>query len=44
MYPDPLAFRPESFLLNKNDEVARDPAITGAFGYGTHFEKLTSEI
>jgi len=34
MYPDPFTFRPERFLPDKDGKVARDPAITGAFGFG----------
>jgi hypothetical protein len=45
MYPYPLAFHPESSVPDKDGKVARDPAITGAFGYGrrsaTHFDPYT---
>ncbi|KAF8578222.1 cytochrome P450 [Ramaria rubella] len=33
-YPDPLTFRPERFLPDKEGKVARDPAISGTFGFG----------
>jgi len=34
MYPDPSAFIPERFLPDKNGNVARDPVISGTFGFG----------
>ncbi|GJJ09723.1 hypothetical protein Clacol_003947 [Clathrus columnatus] len=34
IYPNPDEFRPERFLPDDNGNIARDPAVQGAFGFG----------
>lgn len=46
LYPEPSVFRPERFIPDKHGNVARDPGVNGAFGFGRrcvllflHFQK-----
>lgn len=36
-YPDPMSFKPERFLPDRDGKVPRDPTVSGAFGFGRRY-------